>query len=268
MAEKFSMNSAEPSLFMTSLLNLAIDAGRAIMAIYAGDAETRWKHDATPVTAADLAAENIILAGLARLAPDIPVISEESAYLNGNTSKPGIFFLVDPLDGTKEFLSRNGEFTVNIALVENSSPVAGVILAPAKARLFWGETGQGAFESALAADFTIAGPPFRRLSALPVPAHRLRVVASRSHRDAETEVWLNSCDVGELLCAGSSLKFCLLAAGEADIYPRFGRTMEWDTAAGHAILSAAGGKVLTLHGTPLTYGKPSFANPSFIARGA
>ncbi len=262
------MNTAKPSPFMTSLLNLAVEAGRAIMGVYAGEAETRWKDDATPVTAADLAAEKIILAGLARLAPDIAVISEESASLKAGAPKQGKFFLVDPLDGTKEFLSRNGEFTVNIALVENSSPVAGVIFAPAKARLFWGETGQGAFESALAADFTIAEPDSRRLSARPVPVHRPRVVASRSHRDSETEEWLNSCDVGELLCAGSSLKFCLLAAGEADIYPRFGRTMEWDTAAGHAILSAAGGKVLTLHDAPLTYGKPGFANPSFIARGS
>jgi 3'(2'), 5'-bisphosphate nucleotidase len=261
------MNIAKPSLLMTSLLNLAVEAGKAIMAVYSGEAETRWKDDATPVTAADLAAEKVILSGLKHLAPDISAISEESASLDGSASRLGKFFLVDPLDGTKEFLSRNGEFTVNIALVENSLAVAGVIFAPAKARLFWGEPGLGAFESDLAADFTIAQPAFRRLSVRPVPRQCLRVVASRSHRDAETDEWLKSRDVGELLCAGSSLKFCLLAAGEADIYPRFGRTMEWDTAAGHAILSAAGGKVLTLDRAPLTYGKPGFANPSFIASG-
>jgi len=261
------MNTADPSPLMTGLLSLAVQAGRAILAVYAGEAETQWKDDATPVTAADLASERIIVSGLENLASSIPVISEESALGISGPPPGGKFFLVDPLDGTREFLSRNGEFTVNIALVENFSPIAGVIFAPARARLFWGEANSSAFEAALDSDLAIAQPAFRRLLARPLPSDRLRVVASRSHRDLKTEEWLKSCDVADLLSAGSSLKFCLIAAGEADIYPRFGRTMEWDTAAGHAILSAAGGKVLTVDGTPLAYGKPGFANPAFIASG-
>jgi 3'(2'), 5'-bisphosphate nucleotidase len=179
------------------------------------------------------------------------------------------FFLVDPLDGTREFLSRNGEFTVNIAFVEKAAPVSGIVLAPALPRLFWAEADRGAYEAALSPDLHISDPNFRRLSAAPLPSRGLRVVASRSHLDPMTKQWLRSRDVGELVPAGSSLKFCLVAAGEADIYPRFGRTMEWDTAAGHAILAAAGGKVLSPDGKPLAYGKSSegFANSSFIASG-
>jgi 3'(2'), 5'-bisphosphate nucleotidase len=263
------MQNNLPSPLLAGLLDLVIQAGKAIMAVYSQETETRWKDDATPVTAADLAAENIILAGLAKLAPGTPVLSEESAAIGLIPPLGNRFFLVDPLDGTKEFLTRNGEFTVNIALVKNSAPCCGIVYAPALPRLFWGESGKGAFEAALSADGVLLGPVFHRLTALPLPRNRLRVVASRSHRDALTEQWLKTSDVAKLVCAGSSLKFCLIAAGEADIYPRFGRTMEWDTAAGHAILSAAGGKVLTDEKKPLTYGKLAerFANPSFIASG-
>lgn len=263
------MQNDLPSPLVGGLLDLAIEAGKAVMTVYGRGAQARWKEDATPVTEADLTAENIILTGLAKLDPETAVISEESAA-RGLLPPPGDrFFLVDPLDGTKEFLSRNGEFTVNIALIESSFPTCAIVFAPALPRLFWAENGKGAFEAALASGGLLANPAHRRLRAAPLPSNRLRVVASRSHRDAMTDEWLKSHDIAKLVCAGSSLKFCLIAAGEADIYPRFGRTMEWDTAAGHAILSAAGGKVLTGDNKPLTYGKVAerFANPSFVASG-
>jgi 3'(2'), 5'-bisphosphate nucleotidase len=258
-----------PSPLMASLLDLALSAGRAIMAVYGGVAEARLKDDATPVTQADLAAESVILAGLAKLAPEIPVISEEGALPEADHPHLDRFFLVDPLDGTKEFLSRNGEFTVNIALIENEAATAGIVLAPALPRLFWAETGYGAFEAAVSQNLSMVDPVHRRLLAAPLPPRGLRVIASRSHLDPSTEEWLRSRDVSAFLSAGSSLKFCLVAAGEADVYPRFGRTMEWDTAAGHAILAAAGGKVLCPDGRPLAYGKRSeaFANSAFIASG-
>lgn len=258
-----------PSPLMVGLLDLALAAGRAVMAVYGTTVEARLKKDATPVTNADLSAENVILAGLAKLAPEIPVISEESTLSRGQPPHLDRFFLVDPLDGTREFLSRNGEFTVNIALIENGIPTAGIVLAPALPRLFWAEAGRGAFEAAVSQDLEMRDPAFRRLLATPLPARGLRVVASRSHLDSLTEEWLRSRDIAAFLAAGSSLKFCLVAAGEADIYPRFGRTMEWDTAAGHAILAAAGGKVVCPDGGPLIYGKraEAFANSAFIASG-
>ena len=238
------------------------------MSIYASGAKARLKDDATPVTEADIVAENIILAGLGKLAPGVPVVSEESVAAGYVPALEDRFFLVDPLDGTREFLSRNGEFTVNIALIEKTTPILGVVFAPALPRLFWAERGIGAFEAAgMPANGEISHA--RRLAAVAVPACNLRVVASRSHRDSLTEDWIKNCDTGQLVFAGSSLKFCVIAAGEADVYPRFGRTMEWDTAAGHAVLLAAGGKVLTEGDTPLTYGKVEggFANPAFIASG-
>jgi 3'(2'), 5'-bisphosphate nucleotidase len=257
-----------PSPFMRQLIDLAHEAGRAVMAIYEQDFGHRMKDDATPVTDADLAAEAVILAGLARIAPDIPVISEEAAAAGAESKTGERFFLVDPLDGTREFLSRNGEFTINIALIERGEPVAGVVYAPALARMFWGERGHGAGEGAVAPGGN-TDAVWRPVQVRPRPQTGLKVVASRSHRDARTEEWLSTIDVGELVSAGSSLKFCLLAAGEADLYPRFGRTMEWDTAAGHAVLAAAGGRVATEDGAPLTYGKRArgFDNPGFIASG-
>ena len=258
-----------PSPLMAGLLDLALAAGRAVMAVYGTTTKARLKEDATPITEADISAESIILAGLAKLAPEIPVISEESALPKGEPPHLDRFFLVDPLDGTREFLSRNGEFTVNIALIENGVATAGIVLAPALPRLFWAETGRGAFEAAVSQVLEMRDPDFRRLLAAPLPPRGLRVVASRSHLDPQTEEWIRSRDVAAFLSAGSSLKFCLVAAGEADIYPRFGRTMEWDTAAGHAILVAAGGKVVCLDGRPLIYGKraEAFGNSAFIASG-
>jgi 3'(2'), 5'-bisphosphate nucleotidase len=259
----------KPSEMVENLIGLALAAGGAVMAVYAQDSGYRIKEDSTPVTEADLASEKVILAGLQRISPNVPVISEE-AMAGGHSPAPAeCFFLVDPLDGTKEFLTRNGEFTVNIALIDHGEPVVGVVYAPALQRLFWGEPGRGAAEGRLAPEDDASRCDWRPLRVRERPKHGLKVVASRSHRDPRTDEWLSGIDVSEIVSAGSSLKFCLLAAGEADLYPRFGRTMEWDTAAGHAVLAAAGGTVETEDGAPLTYGKRQygFANPSFIASG-
>ena len=249
---------------MHPLIHLALSAGRAIMDIYATDFAAKSKKDLSPVTAADEAAERIILAGLAKLDPATPVISEEAAASGHIPTVGASFYLVDPLDGTKEFISRNGEFTVNIALVKQEVPIMGVVYAPACKRIFWGELGKDASQGQVTEDGSISWAPIRVRA---LPAEGAAVLASRSHRDAETNEYLSKIKVMSLVSAGSSLKFCLIAAGEADLYPRFGRTMEWDTAAGHAVLLAAGGKVLTTQGIPLAYGKRSrgFDNPAFIA---
>ncbi len=231
---------------------------------YRPDVVVSHKGDGSPVTLADAEAEAIILAGLARIAPDIPVVAEEEAAAGRVPGACERFFLVDPLDGTREFITGNGEFTVNIALVEHGVPVMGVVFAPALGRLF-----AGCPAGAWSRD---AGEERRamRVRAMP-PA--LTVVGSRSHGSPETDAFLRDLPVAGFAACGSSLKFCLLAAGEADFYPRFGRTMEWDTAAGDAILRAAGGLVTTCDGRPLAYGKreqagdADFANPHFLAFG-
>lgn len=260
-----------PGDLLSALATLAHKAGVEVMKIYAEPIEAATKADLTPVTEADLAAERVILEGLKKIAPDVPVISEEAAS-QGRVPEAGAeFFLVDPLDGTREFISRNGEFTINIALIRNGAPVAGVVYAPAISRMFRGEAGKGAEQAKLSAEDKPAAARWLAIRANPLPEKNLRVVASRSHRDAETDAFLATRNVGELVAAGSSLKFCLIAAGEADLYPRFGRTMEWDTAAGHAVLAAAGGRVtLADEKTPLNYGKSGrgYDNPAFIAWGA
>lgn len=249
---------------MTVLRRLALEAGDAIMRIHeSGDMDVRAKDDASPVTAADEAANAIIVAGLAASFPGAAVVSEEAAASHG--AQTGDFFLVDPLDGTKEFVRRRGDFTVNIAWVEGGAPVRGVVYAPARARLFW-TTGDGASveeEGPFDADSPGALRPLRVAASGP---GGLRVVASQSHRDAATDAYIARYSVAGMRAAGSSLKFCLVATGEADLYPRLGRTMEWDTAAGHAILSGAGGEVVRADDlAPLTYGKPGFENPHFLA---
>jgi 3'(2'), 5'-bisphosphate nucleotidase len=240
---------------------LAERAGAVILEHYRDGVEVRAKADASPVTVADEAAEAVILAGLAELTPEIPVVAEETVA-GGHVPELGhqLFWLVDPLDGTKEFLSRNGEFTVNIALIEGREPVLGVVLAPVLGKVWWGARGHGAMAR--------NGGQARGIAARAWPASGAVAVASRSHSDAETETFLDEVGVAERISAGSSLKFCLVAEGRADIYPRFGPTMEWDTAAGHAVLSAAGGRVTTREGAPFLYRKPGFRNPGFIARGA
>ena len=254
----------KPSPFMQSLIDLSLRAGREIMTIYATDFSAKAKGDLTPVTEADEAAEKVILAGLTSIDPATPVISEEAASAGLIPEASHSFFLVDPLDGTKEFISRNGEFTVNIARVEDGVPVAGVVYAPALGRIFWGEKDVGAAQGS--SDGQVAGN-WQRLSVRTMPEDGATVVASRSHRDQATDDYLKNVRVKSLCSAGSSLKFCLVAAAEADLYPRFGRTMEWDTAAGHAVLAAAGGKVMTVDGPALTYGKRQrgYDNPGFIA---
>ncbi len=257
------MNSAE---LLEGLTTLARQAGAVVMAIYATDFAVRGKGDASPVTEADEQAEAVILAGLAALAPGIPVVAEESVAAGRTPDvSGGRFWLVDPLDGTREFVSRNGEFTVNIALIVHGAPVLGVVFAPAVGgpggRMFAGAVGPGAWvEDAQGR---------RAIHARTVPAEGLTVVASRSHGDASAlDAFLAGRRVARLTNAGSSLKLCLVAEGAADLYPRHGRTMEWDIAAGHAVLVAAGGQVWAIDGgAPLAYGKPGFENPHFVAQG-
>jgi 3'(2'), 5'-bisphosphate nucleotidase len=247
---------------LPEIVALADRAGAVILEHYHGDVAVRAKADASPVTAADEAAEALILAGLADLTPEIPVVAEETVaagHVPEIDDRP--FWLVDPLDGTKEFLSRNGEFTVNIALIEGREPVLGAVLAPARSLAWWGLRGKGA--AARDADGST-----RAIAVRKAPERGLVAIASRSHRDAETQAFLDQAGVAECISAGSSLKFCLVAEGKADLYPRFGRTMEWDIAAGHAVLAAAGGRVTTRDGAAFRYRKPGFENPAFIARGA
>ena len=244
-----------------ALLDIVRDAGRCVMEVYATDFEVSGKSDNSPVTLADRKADDLIVARLKTLTPDIFIVSEESTEAGQRPADGAPFWLVDPLDGTKEFINRNGEFTVNIALIENGQPVLGVVLAPALGRLFSGIAGVGAWleDEGGAREIRCRVPP----------AEGLTVVASRSHGDAAAlDAYLAGRKVADLRNAGSSLKICLVAAGEADVYPRLGRTMEWDIAAGHAVLVAAGGRIEQVDGTPFTYGKPDFANPHFAAWGA
>lgn len=249
--------------WLEALLPLARQAGDVILEIYAKDFAVRGKVDASPVTEADERAEELILAGLAGWTPDIPAVSEEAAagdILPAHVAGAGRFWLVDPLDGTKEFIRRNGEFTVNIALVAENRPVLGVVLAPALGRLFAGGPGLGAFieEGGVRSPLACRRPPREGLT----------VVGSRSHGDgAAMDALLAGRRVAAVTAVGSSLKFCLLAAGEADFYPRLGPTMEWDTAAGHAVLLGAGGRMKTLEGGEFWYGKPNFRNAGFLASG-
>ena len=240
------------------LVAIARPAGTAIMQVYDKMPKAEFKSDGSPVTEADRAAERIILDGLADCAPDIPVVSEENQESH-RMKAPERFFLVDPLDGTKEFLRHDGKgsFTVNIALIENGTPVLGVVFAPALDRLFAGTVGKGATE-------TVAGL-VKPIAVREEPDTGLVAVASRSHRDEQTDQWLKERGIEQTVSIGSSLKFCLVACGEADVYPRFGPTMEWDTAAGHAVLLSAGGIVTSPDGTAFSYGKPDFRNGPFVA---
>jgi len=246
------------------LRRLALEAGEKIMAIYrADDVEVRAKADQSPVTEADEAADAHIAAGLAAAFPDVLVVTEEQAETHGE--RAASFLIVDPLDGTKEFVQRRGDFTVNIAYVEEGVPVRGVVYAPAKNRLFYTDASGAAVEETGPHD-AVAPGPVRPLCVGTPDNGALMVVASKSHRDQATDDYIAGYAVKDLTSAGSSLKFCLVAAGEADLYPRLGRTMEWDTAAADAILRGAGGRTVRFedHG-PLTYGKPGYENPFFIA---
>ena len=243
---------------------LALEAGDIIMDIYnADDFEVKSKSDDSPVTAADEAADAHISAGLRAEFPDVTLITEEQS--DSHALKAHTFLIVDPLDGTKEFIHRRGDFTVNIAYVEEGSPRRGVVYAPAKGRLFYTNADGVSVEEVGDLDKHTIGTT-DPISVSTPDNKGLMVVASKSHRDQATDDYINKYAVNDMKSAGSSLKFCLVATGEADLYPRVGRTMEWDTAAGHAVLTGAGGHVVRFDDhTPLVYGKEDFANPFFIA---
>lgn len=238
---------------------LALEAGERIMQVYDGpDFEVKSKGDSSPVTEADEAADALISAGLRAAFPDVVLITEEQAASHGLRAKT--FLIVDPLDGTKEFVQRRGDFTVNIAYVQDGVPLRGVVYAPAQKRLFYTLPDGSAVEESL------ADGSLRPIRVSTPDNSALMVVASKSHRDQATEDYIGKYAVRDSRSAGSSLKFCLVATGEADLYPRLGRTMEWDTAAGDAVLRGAGGQVVRFDDhSPLAYGKEGWDNPFFIA---
>lgn len=257
--------------FLALLENAALEAGRVIVKHYTDGCAVHAKKDQSPVTEADHAAEAVILKVLASIAPDIPVVAEEEAaagHLPANLGRR--FFLIDPLDGTREFLLRNGDFTVNIALIEDGTPVLGLVYAPVRNLLYVGSR-DGAQEVVTSADHRVESR--KAVKARISPPEKV-VVCSRSHLTPETEQFLKLNHSGKCVSVGSSLKFCMIARGDADLYPRFGPTMEWDTAAGDAVLRAAGGMTTTFDGKPMIYGAradgtvQSFANPDFVAFGA
>ena len=249
---------------MSVIRKLAIEAGAQIMRVYdSPDFEVKVKGDSSPVTEADEAADALISAGLRAEFPDVVLITEEQAASHALTAQT--FLIVDPLDGTKEFVQRRGDFTVNIAYVQDGVPLRGVVYAPAQKRLFYTLADGTSVEETGALEAATPGPVTPLRVAEPDNG-ALMVVASKSHRDAATDDYIGKYAVKDMRSAGSSLKFCLVATGEADLYPRLGRTMEWDTAAGDAVLRGAGGHVVRFDDhTPLAYGKAGWDNPFFIA---
>ena len=245
--------------------DLASGAGLVVMDVYATDFDVRSKADASPVSEADEAAEALLVPGVEKLLPGVPILAEEAVSRDGLVDVGSEFVLIDPLDGTKEFVSRNGEFTVNVALIRDGVPVAGCVYAPARDRMFVG--GATAAAGAVRPGDVVQGlAPIRTRV---YPAEGVVAVTSRSHLDDETRAFVQRVGASASRDAGSSLKFCLVAAGEADVYPRFGPTMEWDTAAGDAVLRAAGGQVVDGEGRPFRYGKTEsgFRNGGFVAWG-
>ena len=269
---------------LQALVQLADQAGQAIMEVYHRDipAQHQVKGDSSPLTEADLAANAILVAGLIARWPDIPVLSEESLNQFGPQEKPPLYWAVDPLDGTKEFIKRNGEFTVNVALVVNGEPQIGVVGAPAQGLMYVGCAGaqwQGApmarkrFAGAWADIGSAGNAPSVSIDANASASNDVerpvRVAMSRSHPSAELAAWLAPLGAIEARDVGSSLKFCLVAEGAVDVYPRLGPTCIWDTAAGHALVVAAGGRVCQMDGAPLRYATPANTlNPFFVVWGA
>jgi len=253
-----------------AVVRLAKLAGKEIMTVYARGSEdiennTSAKADSSPLTEADLASHHAIVDGLSKLSPDIPVASEEDAASLMHRMAEGMFWLVDPLDGTKEFLARNGEFTVNIALIASGEPVWGVVHAPAIEQTYWGGSQQGAFKQVGEGDpmrLTVVEQDLLSVEGNQTP---IRVVASKSHLNEATDAFINRLGAVALVQAGSSLKFCRVAENGADVYPRLAPTCEWDTAAAQAVLEGAGGHVFDMDGQRLRYGKLDMLNPSFIA---
>ncbi|MCJ8519054.1 3'(2'), 5'-bisphosphate nucleotidase [Pseudorhizobium tarimense] len=260
----------DDALLLQTFETAALAAGRAILNIYHGaKLSVKEKADHSPVTEADEHAERIILDHLTAVAPEIPVIAEEEVAKGRAQAIGTRFMLVDPLDGTREFIAQRPEFTVNIALIEAGAPVLGVVYAPAQSVVYIGSR-DGAWRLEIDSDLRVAGR--RRISSRKAGSRPV-ALCSRSHDSAETSDYLRQRGISDIRRLGSSLKFCLLAEGSADVYPRFSRTMEWDTAAGDAVLRAAGGRTETLDGSPLAYGKigrpdcADFSNPDFIATG-
>ncbi len=248
------------SSMLPDVIRIADEASEKVLHIYQSDFKVSYKEDESPITAADVASHDIIVKGLRNISPDIPILSEEGAEAPWEERKHWRrFWLVDPIDGTKEFTQRTGEFTVNIALIEDGEPVMGIVTAPALKEAFWGIKGEGAHKR----DRT--GQIHRIRVAEPQATKR--VVASKNHLNDETRAFIETLGAHKTIQAGSSLKFCRIAEGHADIYPRMGPTSEWDTAAAHAVLLAAGGNVNTVDGKPLRYGKENVLNPYFVAAG-
>ena len=250
---------AAASALLEDIIRTAQAAGQEVLEVYGRTLEVTTKEDGSPVTEADHRAQAIICARLGELDPDTPVVAEEDRDRVAGAGEAPRFWLVDPLDGTKEFVGRSDEFTVNIALIESGVPVLGVVLAPALGRLFAAEPGIS----------FVQDPGGRNpVTVRPVPAEGATVVSSRSHGDPDALARFQAeRRIKDSITIGSSLKFCLVASGKADLYPRFGRTMEWDTAAGDAVVRAAGGRVVDLEGRPLRYGKLGWENPAFLAIG-
>ena len=262
-----SNQKAEDNAIFEAIVAAAIEAGKVVHDFYRGEFNVQRKADASPVTDADNAAESVILKRLHEIAPHIPVIAEEEVAAGRVPAIGNEFFLVDPLDGTKEFIQKRGDFTVNIALIRDRAPVMGVVYAPAKSSLFAGNvTAKTAFRSDEDTDSSDRAPR-RTIKVRPVPTSGVVAVSSRSHSTPETDAYLAQVNVADRVSVGSSLKFCLVATGEADLYPRLGPTMEWDIAAGHAVLVAAGGSVWAPGGEAMLYAKPGFRNSYFIASG-
>jgi 3'(2'), 5'-bisphosphate nucleotidase len=265
------MTPLEHERLARALLPSVLEAGAIEMHYYRSGVAIERKADASPVTAADREAEAVLLAALARIAPGVPVVAEEAVARDAAPRISDAFFLVDPLDGTREFVNQRDEFTVNVALVHSGKPVFGIVFAPALGDLCVtlgpARAGHAHVAAVTAAD--AAAIDFADIRTRQPDRQALIAVASRSHYAAEADRFLARYHVARRRNAGSSLKFCLLARGEADIYPRIGPTMEWDTAAGHAVLAAAGGSVTELDGAPLVYGKADkgFLNPGFVAWG-
>ncbi|MFT3977914.1 MAG: 3'(2'),5'-bisphosphate nucleotidase CysQ [Sphingomonas bacterium] len=253
------------AVLMDALVALAEAGGDIVWRYFVEGADVSIKPDESPVTAADHAAEAAILAGLREIAPHIPVVAEEEAAAGRVPDVDGAFFLVDPLDGTKEFIRRGDDFTVNIGLIESGAPTMGVVYAPARKLLYWGDAATGVARRARRTPF--AARHDEHAIAVRAQHEPPCAVASRSHADPATAAWLDAGGICDCVSVGSSLKFALVASGEADVYPRTGPTMEWDTAAGDAVLRAAGGMTLDPDNGAFRYGKPGFRNTGFIACG-
>lgn len=259
---------SEKDPIIKDLVSLVHKAGKEVMNIYEGEIHTQLKEDSSPLTQADTKADNIILAGLYEDYPKIPTISEESYKIGRIPNLEDSFFLVDPIDGTNEFINKNDEFTINIAFIKNRIPEAGVIYAPAKKKMYFSGLENKAYEIEFSHD--VEEVPFqnkRQISVNPISKNPLTVTISRSHSNEKTDEFLKNYNIKNTIIMGSSIKFCLIASGIAELYPRLGPTREWDVAAGHAILKAAGGNVRIMDKSELQYGKEeeNFLNPDFIA---